>query len=315
MEKPTRSQRLISPSHAPRPQSERSHVYHSYWSNSLTNHTVFNTSATADPSVGTTLCAVCRTARQWMLPVLYSNVVLSTPALAERFAVGLEEPGSEMNPDLRDSRERTAPSGLWPCPTSEVRHLWIGPTACPGAYAKSVWRRTTWPVRAIRAILMRCTDLRALAIVAVPHGVGVALFPFVPVSVEALFLGPAHPRVEWKRVPRLRSLTSASTFMLTSELEGIAQAPDATLVRRVFTSSTEAVISLEQMAACVRVERGSEVHVLVPLSREEDQGVLEKIAAECTIGSCKLEFLNAQEGIPLDVVALMYAEWIADVIS
>ena len=161
---------------------------------------VFRLSAFNDPLTAATLCNVCNTARNWMLPILYENITLTTPAEIERFALSLR--GASPSSELHGPRTALRNAATY------VSRLWIGatttlspPTMEPFKARLHPASASTWPIPAIRMILAVCTSLRAFALIHAPYDVYRALLLHIPATVEALALGPAHARVDWERLP------------------------------------------------------------------------------------------------------------------
>ncbi|KAI8996313.1 hypothetical protein BD414DRAFT_477495 [Trametes punicea] len=136
-----------------------------------------------------------------------------------------------------------------PTPASVIRNLWIGPTSSV-EQNDLTYSSSAWPITLIHQIIIRCTSLRALAIVNLYQGDWFRLASVLPPGLESLTLGPVHGKVDWRYLPCTRSLrefTSMDTYMMDLELQQIVLSPGIRTVRRFYSRSDHIKLAFDQL--------------------------------------------------------------------
>lgn len=274
---------------------------------SAIDHIVFEDAA-SEPFVGAALCRVCRTAQAWVLPLLYETVVLSTAADIRRFAGSLTE--------REVSGHVTAPSS----PALYVRNLWIGPTSSGRDSQPLLSETSDWPQADTYKILQQCKFLRTFALINIPPAFWTP--SCVPKSVEALWLGPSHARIDWKYLlcaPRLRQFVSIDTFLFDTEFAALLREascikeirqylrnPDAALHALGRVIDTPVDTTLEQVeVVCCAEELGS-----LSMFVEDDQdGTSYDVANHRLVLTIKSMLRDSKP----DLLALVFGDWLATI--
>lgn len=269
---------------------------------------MFECASSGDLLAGTTLCLVCRAARTWVLPNLYTRVTLTSSSEIVRFAYAIME-----DPSISFA--------LLPTPTSCIRALWLGHTSSTTPNDLK-YDSSAWPITLIHQILARCTALRALAIAQLGQRRWYRLSGVVPASVTALFLGPVHGALDVRHLPCalslcLREFTSLDTFMVDTEICALVRAPGVRVVRRVYTSEAHVGLAFEQLA-CVDARAAALEKMEIVCygeTREDATLALEEMAGTHEYDRDRVVLVpRAQilgnDGL-VDGVRTLYREWLA----
>ncbi|KDQ58453.1 hypothetical protein JAAARDRAFT_128814, partial [Jaapia argillacea MUCL 33604] len=211
--------------------------------------------AAQDYPTAVSLLLVCKEVRLWILPVLYTTVVLTSSNAIIRFFRGL----------MQDA----GPNPTSPILAPLVRHLWMGPigrSPTPGfpkafevndgywSSADLQLYSTSWPITMMHQILSSCTSLRSLAILNLGQNNWSHLEGVIPTTLESLWLGPIHgPLIlkNFRHHPRLRTITSIDTYMRDDEVKDIVLSPHCRVFRRAYIRSPQAVEYAFQQLPCV----------------------------------------------------------------
>ena len=260
--------------------------------------------------MGAVLCRVCRAAQAWVLPLLYTTVVLSTSTDIQQFAEALtvrEVPAKDV--------------AVTPSPALFVRNLWMGPASSNASYGKektALSRTSQWPQGDLCRILQRCKSLRTLALIDLPQGAWSPLC--VPKSVEALWLGPSHAKVEWSYLlcaPRLAHFVSVDTFLFDSEFESLlCRAAGIQQISRYLRCAETALHALGRVVdtpadskletievVCCAEERGG----LSMFLEDEEDSMSYKVKRHMLTLTMKSAL---RDGRP-DFLALVFEDWLA----
>lgn len=172
-----------------------------------------------DPDTMALLLQLCRTVNQWLEPVLYRTVVLSTSAKICSFYTA-------HHVDFRTSESKF--------PTF-IRTLWFGPT--PGPLRKDLnYGSRSWPIPMLQGILTMCTDLRSLTVYNLDQNQLPNISRFISPSVQSLTLGPVHGAIileNFHQDLRLKEFTSGMTYMRDSEVQVVIVSPRMRRFRRI----------------------------------------------------------------------------------
>jgi len=206
---------------------------------------IFCYAAQQDRSTAAKLCLVCRTSRMWMLPILYTTVVVTTSSEIVSFASAVMSSSFSV-----ESGDMQGPSLA-----SLVRHLWIGPRSST-AQNDLVYGSSAWPVTFIHQILHFCTSLRALALINLEPTYWLRLESKVPPSLEHLSLGPIHGPVTIESMQcsaNLKTITSYDTYLPDWEVKDLVVSRTLHGFRRFFsTSSSDKIEFAFDQLPCLR---------------------------------------------------------------
>ncbi|KZT23687.1 hypothetical protein NEOLEDRAFT_528172 [Neolentinus lepideus HHB14362 ss-1] len=199
------------------------------------------------------LALVSKAVHSWIIPLLYTTVLLRTTRQIERFFETLRDE------DAISTRlgEQSRLLG------NSVRRLWIGPTVDNGIVnhhaSFTYWSSsmTHWPITMVHQILMHCTSLQSLAVIELDQNKWRMLESAVPASLKSLWLGPVHGPLIIKnflRGPHVSRYTSIDTYMRDDEVVDIVLSPHTRVFRRIF-SEGHGEFALHQLP-CVKAATG-----------------------------------------------------------
>ena len=246
---------------------------------------------------------MCRTARSWVLPLLYDDVTLSSSQAITRFAYAVAN-----KPDNVTLTPTT--------PASLVRKLWIGPTSSVDQNDLP-YNSSAWPIALVHQILTQCTSLRALAILCVSQMHWDRLIGVIPPLVTTLWLGPVHGQVYYPYLPcasNLRNLTSLDTCMIDTEISHLVLSPSIHTLRRVYSSVDRVMLAFDQLEC---VERATVLERLDIVcfgdTEKEVKSVLEETASRYEYDRDRVALVPKSslcEG-RRDVIAVLFKDWAA----
>ncbi|KAH9919832.1 uncharacterized protein B0H18DRAFT_1026396 [Fomitopsis serialis] len=220
---------------------------------------VFLHACVGDASFAASLCLVCKTAHEWLKPVLYRTVVLSS----SRQIIAFERTLLLSHPSI----------------ATTVRHLWLGPSSSHVERDLS-YASTAWPVTLLHQILARCTSLQSLAIVNFAQHLMYRIAGVIPASVMSIHAGPVHGHLDVRHLrcaANLRSVTSMDTYLSDWEVQELAGAPFLKSLRRFYSARTAIEYAFDQLAA-VRGAPGLEtMEVLCCTGAADIGGTLETL--------------------------------------
>ncbi|KAI5887239.1 uncharacterized protein SCHCODRAFT_02515885 [Schizophyllum commune H4-8] len=189
--------------------------------------TVF-TLASEDLHTNLCLLLVCHTAHDWVLPLLYNTISLSSHAQIVSFFVAhdtLQEPHMH--------RLRL------------VRNLWLGPQANTSD-SSLFYGSNAWPLTIIHRILYSCTNVESLYLINLDQNEWFRLENVIPSSVKRLAMGPVHGPFILRNLnhcPHIESFTSALSFMRDDEVKEIVTYPHMREFRRILQAHPLASVS------------------------------------------------------------------------
>ncbi|KII87899.1 hypothetical protein PLICRDRAFT_42417 [Plicaturopsis crispa FD-325 SS-3] len=225
----------------------------------------------ADRSQIPTLCLVCRTAQSWLYPTLYTSVTLSNVGLILNFFNAVGNPEGHPRP--------------CPSPAALVQRLWIGHTWYAGQ-GSLCYSALGWPITIIHQILVMCSNLRALTIINLDQNDWRRLEDILPPSLESLQLGPIHGPLILKNLSRgirLRSLTSANTYLRDEEVRDIVLSSDMRKFRRIHTTTIGIGYCFDQLPCVTQADALEEMQILFCCSDENFEDVHELIEKHAEI--------------------------------
>lgn len=214
--------------------------------------TVFLYACVGDASFAASLCLLCKTTCEWLQPVLYRSAVLTTSRRIIAF-------------------ERTL--RLSPRLSPTVQNLWIGPDSTHEQRDLS-YASSAWPVTLLHQILVRCTNLKSLALINFAQHLMYRIVGVIPASVTSIHAGPVHGHLDVRHLRCAASLvrmTSMDTYLSDWEVQELAGAPFLRSFRRFYSTRTAIEYAFDQLAA-VRVGH-----------------VLEKMEITCCTGAGDLD--------------------------
>ena len=204
--------------------------------------------ACLDQSAVPPLLAVCKTVHSWMLPFLYHSITFTKAAQLSKFLSSHDIPGDPVEARF-----------------ALVRNMYIGRTH--NDCGDLVHGSTDWPLTVISRILWLSTALTHLTIVGLDQNKWHLLEHAVPASLEFLSLGPVHgpfrPQALARR-PRLRSFTSAATYMRDDEVRDTVCWSTMRVVRRLYEAvGITARYAAEQVGCVAWTETLERLEVVV----------------------------------------------------
>lgn len=232
---------------------------------------VFLHAASKDRAVSAKLCLVCRTTHSWMLPALYSTVVLTSSSEIVCFSNSLSRSSSRCLPE-------TGTSGI--TPASHVRHLWLGPTSSSAEHDLS-YASSAWPVTLIYRILAHCRELRALALINFAQHLVYRIEAMISPTVEMVHLGPVHGHLDFRKLAcaaRLRTISSLDTYLSDWDVQDLVLAPHIRRIRRFYTGSIGQRIgfAFEQLPCVKKSTSLEEMQIIV--CGETTEGARQELA-------------------------------------
>ncbi|KAL1744864.1 hypothetical protein HDZ31DRAFT_63669 [Schizophyllum fasciatum] len=187
-----------------------------------------SSSEPADLDTNLTLLLVCRTAHDWVLPLLYHTISLSSHTQIVSFFVA--------HNTLDDAHTRRL---------ALVRHAWLGPRRNTSD-SSLFYGSSSWPLTIVHRVFLFCTALESLYLINLDQNEWFRLENVIPASVKRLAMGPVHgPFIlrNLKRCPRIESFTSALSFMRDEEVREIVTYPHMREFRRILQAHPLAVAS------------------------------------------------------------------------
>ncbi|KIY47492.1 hypothetical protein FISHEDRAFT_45315, partial [Fistulina hepatica ATCC 64428] len=252
--------------------------------------------ASADRPTAMSLTLVCRASHQWVLPVLYHSVELSTPSAIEKF--------HSANDTYTTDTTRV----------SLVCNLWIGPI-CETMDTLLLYGSTYWPIAIIDRILWTCTNVQHLYIINLGQSEWYRLEHFIPASVEHIHLGPVHGGFVLRnllRRPRIRTFTSALSFMRGDEVRDLVMSPDLRYFRRIMTVHPLATIPTAMLGqlACVADSKSFEKMEFVFCGPAEKGEKLLRSFKECMKEHTRDPRVTAVRSEETDWVVFLHKEFL-----
>ncbi|KAI0651118.1 hypothetical protein C8Q79DRAFT_931542 [Trametes meyenii] len=229
---------------------------------------VLEYAASSNRSEGAKLCRLCSAVRSWLLPILYSRVVLSSAGEVQRFAYAqMEDPDDAVVVE--------------PAPATVVQTLWVGPTSSVEQNDLS-YGSSSWPITLIHQVLTRCPSIHSLALVNLYQGVWHRLSGVIPPGVQSLCVGPVHGKMDWRYLPcalALREFITMDTYMMDEEIQQIVLSPAIRRIRRVYSHGERVGLAFDQLE-CVQKATALEKLEIVCCAETEEQAaaVLEEMA-------------------------------------
>jgi hypothetical protein len=162
-----------------------------------------------------------------------------------------------------------------------VRNLWIGN---PGSIDFDLYYgSSSWPITIIHRILWLCTNLRNLFIINLGQNNWSHLENAIPASLESLAMGPIHGPFLIKnltRKPRIKSFTSAESFMRDNEVQDTVLYPHLRIFRRIFrteTGSFKPFWAINQALCISKSQTLKEMEILLFGRPEDTEFTLEQL--------------------------------------
>ncbi|KZT03754.1 uncharacterized protein LAESUDRAFT_728779 [Laetiporus sulphureus 93-53] len=264
----------------------------------------FLLAAVRNPGTAAKLSLVCQSAHFWMLPALYSTVTLTSSDQIVPFARSLRASTIQVE---EGSAERSL--------GSYVHHLWFGPVSSAAEH-DLFYASTAWPVTLLHQILSLSQNLRALAFVNVAQHLLFRFEEVIPSTVESIYLGPVHGRLDISKLRcyrNLRHLTSMDTYMNDWEIQEIVTSPHLRVFRRFFSTSAKIAFAFDQLPVMKRVKTLERLEII---NCDETAG-----SAAQTLGLCAAayyEFADARILLTgksnirkgrMDIMATLYDDW------
>jgi len=213
---------------------------------------VFLYAAAEDRETCRNLCLVCKSARNWTLPALYTTVVLTSSSQILGFAWSVMSSAVQYG-------SITGEQDLG----SYVRHIWFGPTSATAEHDLS-YASTAWPVTLIHQILSHCTGLRALAVINFAQHLIYRLEGVIPATVESIHLGPVHGHLDVPklRCAHLRSITSMDTYLSDWEVQELVMSPHIRCFRRFYSNPARISFAFDQLPCLAKATTIESMQIL-----------------------------------------------------
>ncbi|KAF9475712.1 hypothetical protein BDN70DRAFT_883420 [Pholiota conissans] len=195
--------------------------------------------ASFDTKAILSLSLVCRTVHSWLIPVLYHSISFTKSRQLSKFLSGHDIPN-----DPLESR------------FSLIQNLYIGHT--PHTAGNLLYGSSSWPLTIVSRILWLSTSLKRLTILNLDQNKWRLFEHVIPASLEHLTLGPVHgpfhPQ-DLTRRPRLKTFTSAATYMRDDEVRDVVCFPSMRVFRRMMPPLTMISFYAVNQVKCVEEAR------------------------------------------------------------
>ncbi|EPS95636.1 hypothetical protein FOMPIDRAFT_117154 [Fomitopsis schrenkii] len=148
--------------------------------------------------------------------------------------------------------------------SSTVHNLWIGPDSTHTQHDLS-YASSAWPVTLLHQILVKCTNVKSLALINFAQHLMYRIVGIIPASVTSIHAGPVHGHFDIRHLrcaPGLARVTSMDTYLSDLEVQELTSAPFLRSFRRFYSTRTAIEYAFDQLAA-VRVGRVLETMEIV----------------------------------------------------
>lgn len=223
------------------------------------------TLASEDLDTNLSLLHVCHAAYDWVLPLLYHTITLSSHAQIVAFFVA-----HNTLEDADTNKLRL------------VRNLWFGPQRNTSD-SSLFYGSSSWPLTIIHRVLWFCTGLQSLYLVNLDQNEWFRLENVIPSSVTRIAMGPVHgPFIlrNLQHCPRIESFTSALSFMRDDEVREIVTYPHMREFRRILQAHPLASVSdilVDQLPCVSDSQTLQSMRFEICGPRERAQGLLSTI--------------------------------------
>ncbi|PCH35358.1 hypothetical protein WOLCODRAFT_166222 [Wolfiporia cocos MD-104 SS10] len=258
------------------------------------------------------LCLVCKTSQEWMTPLLYETVALTSSSTIRAFARTLK---STSHPPRKCDRPTHGGLG------DRVCYLWIGPTTSTAEHDLP-YASTHWSIDDLQAILMHCSCLRSLAIVNLAQHLNFRINSCIPSTVENIYLGPVHGSLDLPRLPclqNLRSITSLDTFFSMDEMQTIVASPYLQRVRRFYGTPAHIDWAFRQLSCLRRAGTLEELQVVCCDNSIDDATEVLKHYKEAYVAHADERVLLVARAHPvywqIDGIGSLHQDWLSVVNS
>ncbi|KZT71859.1 hypothetical protein DAEQUDRAFT_743962 [Daedalea quercina L-15889] len=203
-----------------------------------------------------------------------------------------------------------------------VQHLWLGPGSAHAEHDPSdlSYASSAWPVTLLHQILVKCTNLKSLALINFAQHLMYRIVGVIPPSVTAIHAGPVHGHLDVRHLrcaANLTSVTSMDTYLSDWEVCELAGAPYLKTIRRFYSTRTAIQYAFDQLTAVRSGRTLEKMEILCCTGAEDVQGTLDalKELAKEREGSDDGRVIitartSCSQGGRFDGISTFYDDWI-----